>query len=70
MNLKGKHFLTLHDFSELEIDYLLQLSKDLKEKKRVGDQGELLKNKSIVLIFDKPSTRTRCAFEVAIHAEG
>jgi len=70
INLKGRSFLTLRDFTFLEIDYLLQLSHDLKEKKRTGNSNELLKNKSIVLIFDKPSTRTRCAFEVAMHDEG
>lgn len=70
INLKGRHFLTLRDFSSSEINYLLQLSQDLKTKKRTGQRSELLKNKSIVLIFDKASTRTRCAFEVAIHDEG
>ena len=70
INLKGRSFLTLRDFSSLEIEYLLQLSHDLKEKKRTGHSNELLKNKSIVLIFDKPSTRTRCAFEVATYDEG
>ncbi len=70
INLRGRHFLTLLDFSPLEIDYLLKLSCDLKSKKRLGQVGDLLKGKSIVLIFDKPSTRTRCAFEVAAYDEG
>ena len=69
INLHGRHFLTLKDFSPLEIDYLLKLSNDLKAKKRSGTKGNLLSNKSVVLIFDKPSTRTRCAFEVAVHDE-
>lgn len=70
INLKGKSFLTLKDFSELEIDYLLNLSADLKEKKRIGDSKKLLAGKNIALIFDKPSTRTRCAFETAAYDEG
>ncbi|MCH9770629.1 MAG: ornithine carbamoyltransferase [Gammaproteobacteria bacterium] len=70
INLRGRHFLTLEDFSSQEIEYLLQLSYDLKEKKRSGIKGDTLFEKSIVLIFDKPSTRTRCAFEVGAHDEG
>lgn len=70
INLKGKSFLTLKDFSTLEINYLLDLSEDLKEKKRIGEHQPLLDGKSIVLIFDKASTRTRCAFESATHDEG
>ena len=70
INLHGRSLLTLLDFSSLEIDYLLELSKNLKEKKRAGEMSQLLKGKSIVLIFDKPSTRTRCAFEVAVFSEG
>ena len=66
VNLKGRSFLTLMDFSPLEIRYLLDLSADLKAKKRAGivDQP-MLKGKNIVLLFEKTSTRTRCAFEVA-----
>src|SRR3990167_2320059 len=70
INLQGRHFLTLKDFSPLEIEYLLNLSRDLKTKKRIGHKGNLLQNKNIVLIFDKPSTRTRCAFECAAYDEG
>lgn len=70
INLKGRNFLTLKSFSDLEIDYLLKLSADLKEKKRIADSHKLLLGKSIALIFDKPSTRTRCAFETAAYDEG
>lgn len=70
INLKGRSFLTLKDFSPKEIHFLLDLSKDLKSKRRAGIQGDLLKGKNIVLIFDKPSTRTRCAFEMAAFQEG
>lgn len=70
VNLKGKHFLTLKDLSKEEIEYLLDLSSDLKEKKRAGIRGEILKGKNVVLLFEKTSTRTRCAFEVACYDEG
>jgi ornithine carbamoyltransferase len=70
INLRGRSFLTLKDFTSKEIGFLLDLSRDLKEKKRRGEKGDLLFEKSIVLLFDKPSTRTRCAFEVAAHDEG
>jgi ornithine carbamoyltransferase len=70
VNLKGKSFLTLMDFSPEEIRYLLDLSHDLKAKKRAGLVGETLKGKNIVLLFEKTSTRTRCAFEVAALDEG
>ena len=70
VNLKGRSFLTLMDFSPLEIRYLLDLSHDLKAKKRAGIIGESLKGKHIVLLFEKTSTRTRCAFEVAATDEG
>ncbi len=70
VNLKGKSYLTLMDFTPQEIRYLLDLSHDLKEKKRAGIPGELLRGKNIVLLFEKTSTRTRCAFEVAVHDEG
>lgn len=69
-NLKGRNFLTLKDFSRKEIDYLLTLSADLKSKKRAGIKGENLEGKNIALIFEKPSTRTRCAFAVAAKDEG
>ena len=70
VNLKGRSFLTLMDFTPEEIRYLLDLSHDLKAKKRAGIKGDLLCGKSIVLLFEKASTRTRCAFEVAAMDEG
>ncbi len=70
VNLKGRSFLTLKDYSTEEIRYLLDLSRDLKAKKRSGVKGNLLFRKNIVLIFDKASTRTRCAFETACWDEG
>ena len=70
INLKGRSLLTLKDFSPLEIRYLLDLSHDLKRKKRAGIPGDLLKGKNIVLLFEKASTRTRCAYEVACFDEG
>jgi len=68
--LKGKSLLTLHDFSKEQITYLLDLASELKSKKRMGIKGDLLKGKNIALIFEKPSTRTRCAFTVAAVDEG
>ncbi len=70
VNLKGRHLLTLKDFTSEEIRYLLNLSSDLKAKKRAGIRGNLLDGKNVVLLFDKTSTRTRCAFEVACFDEG
>ena len=70
VNLKGRSLLTLMDFSKEEIRHLLDLSRDLKAKKRTGQSEEKLKGKSIVLLFEKTSTRTRCAFEVAALDEG
>jgi ornithine carbamoyltransferase len=70
VNLKGRSFLTLKDYSSEEIRYLLDLSRDLKAKKRSGVKGKLLDRKNIVLIFDKASTRTRCSFETACWDEG
>ena len=70
MNLKGRNFLKLLDFSSEEIRYLLDLSKDFKEKKKNHVKHEYLKGKNIVLLFEKTSTRTRCAFEVASHDLG
>ena len=64
MNLKNKDFLTLLDYSPEEIRYLLDLSKDLKEKKRKGISHKYLKDKNVVLLFEKDSTRTRCSFDV------
>jgi ornithine carbamoyltransferase len=69
-NLKGRNFLTLKDFSKAEIEYLLTLAQDLKSKKRAGIKGNNLEGKNIALIFEKPSTRTRCAFVVAAKDEG
>ncbi|OGO79207.1 MAG: ornithine carbamoyltransferase [Clostridiales bacterium GWB2_37_7] len=70
VNLKGRSFLTLMDFTPSEIRYMLDLSHDLKSKKRAGIYNYLLKGKNIVLLFEKASTRTRCAFEVAALEEG
>ena len=63
--MKGKHFLKLLDFTPAEIDALLTLAADLKAKKKAGIPHRLCEGKSIALIFEKTSTRTRCAFEVA-----
>ena len=70
VNLKGRSFLTLMDFTPEEIRYMLDLAKDLKAKKRAGIRSETLRGKNIVLLFEKTSTRTRCSFEVACHDEG
>ena len=70
VNLKGRSFLTLMDFTPEEIRYMLDLAHDLKAKKRAGIKGELLKGKNVVLLFEKTSTRTRCAFEVGAMDEG
>ena len=70
VNLKGRHFLTLMDFTPTEIRYMLDLAHDLKAKKRAGIVNHVLKGKNIVLLFEKTSTRTRCAFEVAAMDEG
>ena len=69
-NLRGRHFLKLLDFSPSEIRDLLSLSAVLKANKRAGVRGRALEGKSIALIFEKPSTRTRCAFTVACVDEG
>ena len=65
IDLRGRNFLTLLDYTPLEIRYLLDLAKDLKNKKHNGIPHRYLNNKNIVLLFEKTSTRTRCAFEVA-----
>ena len=70
MNLKGRNFLTLKDFTAEEILYLLDFAQDLKAKKKAGVPAELCKGKNIALIFEKTSTRTRCSFEVAAHDLG
>lgn len=65
INLKGRSFLKLMDFSKEEITYLLDLAQDFKMKKKAGIAHSLCEGKNIALIFEKTSTRTRCAFEVA-----
>ena len=70
MNLFGRHFLTLKDFSREEIEYLLDLAAKLKDEKKKGITGDRLKGKNIALLFEKPSTRTRCAFVVGARDEG
>ena len=70
VNLKGRNFLTLMDFTPEEIAYLLSLSADLKAKKRAGIRGCALAGKNVALLFEKASTRTRCAFTVACIDEG
>ena len=70
INLKGRSFLSIKDFTPQEIRYMLDLAHDLKSKKRAGIRAESLKGKNIVLLFDKTSTRTRCSFEVAAYDEG
>ena len=70
MNLKGRSFLTLKVFTPEEILYLLDLAADLTAKKKQGITGNSLKGKNIALIFEKPSTRTRCAFTVGAADEG
>jgi ornithine carbamoyltransferase len=69
-NLKGRHILTLRDYSSDEIHFILNLSESLKSKRRSGIRGNLLAGKNVALIFEKPSTRTRCAFTVACLEEG
>ena len=69
-NLKNRNFLKLLDFTPDEINYLLELSKKLKQEKYAGTGHPLLKGKNIALIFEKSSTRTRCAFEVAAYDQG
>ena len=70
MNLQQRSFLTLTDFTKSEVRYLLDLGHKLKKEKKAGVIGNRLEGKNIVLIFDKSSTRTRCAFEVAAFDEG
>lgn len=70
MNLKGRNFLTLKDYTPEEIQYLLDLSAELKEKKKKGIPVDIHCGKNVALIFEKTSTRTRCAFEVAAHDLG
>jgi len=70
INLRNRNFLKLLDFSPVEIKYLLDLAADLKKAKHSGTEKQHLKGKNIALIFEKASTRTRCAFEVAAYDQG
>ena len=70
MNLKGRNFLKLMDFTPEEITYMIDLAADLKAKKKQGIPHDSLTGKNIALIFEKTSTRTRCSFEVAAHDLG
>ena len=70
MNLKGRNFLTLKDYTPEEITYLLDLAADLKEKKKNGIPVDKYRGMNVALIFEKTSTRTRCSFEVAAHDMG
>lgn len=70
MNLKGRNFLKLLDYTPEEIEYLLDLAAELKHKKKNGILHDDFKGKNIALIFEKTSTRTRCSFEVAAHDLG
>jgi ornithine carbamoyltransferase len=70
LNLKGRSFLKLLDFNEEEILFLIELSAFLKEEKKKGKEKKYLEGKNIALIFEKTSTRTRCAFEVASFDQG
>lgn len=70
MDLKGRHFLKLLDFTPDEIKELLDLAGNLKAKKKAGEPVDVLRGKNIAVIFEKTSTRTRCSFEVAAHDLG
>jgi ornithine carbamoyltransferase len=70
INLHGRSFLTLKDFTPDEIQYMLDLAADLKAKKKQGITGNSMKGKNIALIFEKPSTRTRCSFTIGAIDEG
>lgn len=70
VNLKGRHFLKLLDYTPEEITYLLDLAADLKDRKKNGIMHDSLHGKNVALIFEKTSTRTRCSFEVAAHDLG
>ena len=69
-NLRNRSLLTVQDYTQHEFQYVLDLARDLKRAKYAGTERERLKGKEIVLIFEKTSTRTRCAFEVACHDQG
>lgn len=70
VDLKGRHFLKLLDYTPEEITYLLDLAAELKDKKKKGILVDTLRGKNVALIFEKTSTRTRCSFEVAAHDLG
>ena len=70
MNLKGRDFLKLLDYTPEEIEYLVDLAAELKAKKKAGEPVDVLRGKNVALIFEKTSTRTRCSFEVAAHDLG
>ena len=70
INLKGRNFLKILDFTPEEITYMLDVAADLKEKKKKGIPVDFCRGKNVALIFEKTSTRTRCAFEVAAHDLG
>lgn len=70
VNLRGRSFVKLLDFSPKEINYLLDLSRDLKRAKYSGTERQTMKGKNVALIFEKSSTRTRCAFEVGAMDQG
>jgi ornithine carbamoyltransferase len=69
-SLRSRSFLKLLDFSKGDLDHLLNLAKDLKRAKHDGNEVQRLRGKNIALIFEKPSTRTRCAFEIAAYDQG
>src|SRR3974377_14488 len=69
-NLRNRSLLTVQDFTQREFQYLLRLPRDLKRAKYARTEQKHLKGKEIVLIFEKTSTRTRCAFEVACYDQG
>ena len=70
VNLKGRSFLTLKDYTAEEIEYLVDLAIDLKAKKKAGIFEKNMEGKNIALIFEKPSTRTRCSFTIGCIDEG
>ena len=70
LNMRGRHLLSLANHTDRELQYLLDLSRDLKRAKYAGTEQRLLGGKNVALIFEKTSTRTRCAFEVAAHDQG
>ncbi len=70
LNLRNRHFLKIHDFTRAEVQHLLDLARDLKRAKYAGTETKRLLGKNVALIFEKDSTRTRCAFEVAAYDQG